>query len=957
MNLKCAIILSLLAVASPAIGQAAGIDLSGQWRFQLDANDAGKTDQWFNRSLAGNIQLPGILQAQGYGDDISINTPWVAALPRDMKWYLLPQYKPYTTPGHVKMPYLSQPPRHYLGVAWYQRDIDIPPDWANKRVQLVLERAHWETTVWVDDKLIGSNNSLVAPHDEELGELSPGTHRLSIRVDNRMTVFPNYRPDGHGVSDALGAAWNGIVGTIALSATSPVWIDDAQVFPNVAQKTAAIKVHIGNITGKSGSGTISAGAVSAPVTWTDAGGDAQMDVPLGDAAQTWDEFHPVLQHLTIQLKGGDADDSRDVSFGLREISHNGKQLLLNNHEINLRVTHSGGDFPLTGYPATDVASWKKIIQTCKDFGLNGMRCHSWCPPDAAFTAADELGFYIQPECGMWNDFSKPGMLDMLQTETARMERAYGNHPSYLLLSPSNEPAGNRSMNSLAAWAGQWLQRDPRRLYSGGTGRSANAAGPSYISTSNGLRGRIGWFGGDYSANMPKSDIPVLGHEVGQWCAYPDFDVIKKFTGYLQPGNYQIWRDFAAQHGVLSENKQLAVASGKFQVQCYKQEIEANLRTPGMSGIQLLDLHDYLGQGGALIGVLDTFWEPKGYVTADEFHRFCGPVVPLARMKNYVYRSSDSFAIPVEIANYSDGAISNSAPYWKIVDLAGNVAAAGTFAARDIPIGKNISLGSVTTDLSKLTAPGEYKLVVGLPGGATKIENDWNFWLYPDQLDTPVPADVLITSDWTDAQTRLAAGGKVLFTPPAAMLDNTCPPLATLPIFWNRVMNNTNGKLAAAGFLGLLVDSKSAALAEFPTEDFCDWQWTDIINNVRAINVEDAPPRLQPAVQAIDDWNRGYKLGVIFECNVGKGKLLVSAINLQGELRSSVARQLRRSLLDYAAGDKFNPVLTLTAEQADALWPSTRPPGYKSPDMPAVSTVPGANPGDLVEPGGAAPGPR
>jgi hypothetical protein len=147
------------------------------------------------------------------------------------------------------------------------------------------------------------------------------------------------------------------------------------------------------------------------------------------------------------------------------------------------------------------------------------------------------------------------------------------------------------------------------------------------------------------------------------------------------------------------------------------------------------------------------------------------------------------------------------------------------------------------------------------------------------------------------------------------------------------------------------------LAEFPTQDFCDWQWTDIINSVRAINIEDAPPQLQPAVQAIDDWNRGYKLGVIFECNVGKGKLLVSAIDLNGDLKSSVAKQLRRSLLDYAGGDKFTPAITLTADQADALWPSTRPAGYKPPAMPTVSTVPGANPGDVVEPTGAAPGPR
>ena len=97
--------------------------LAGEWRFAMDRNDTGAKQQWFMRDLTDRIKLPGILQSQGYGDEIGIDTPWVAALPRDMRWYLLPQYQAYTKPGNIKVPYLSQPQRHYLGLAWYQRDI------------------------------------------------------------------------------------------------------------------------------------------------------------------------------------------------------------------------------------------------------------------------------------------------------------------------------------------------------------------------------------------------------------------------------------------------------------------------------------------------------------------------------------------------------------------------------------------------------------------------------------------------------------------------------------------------------------------------------------------------------------------------------------------------------------------------------------------------------------------
>ncbi len=931
------------------------VSLGGQWRFAMDREDAGIKQQWFARDMDGRIRLPGILQSQGYGDEISVDTPWVAALPRDMRWHRLPRYQAYTKPGSVKMPYLSQPPRHYLGVAWYQRDISIPKDWQGRRVHLKLERPRWETTVWVDGQRIGSNNSLCAPHEYDLGILTPGRRRLTIRADNRMSVVPGYRPDGHSVSDALGSSWNGIAGRIEMTATSPVWIEDAQAFPDIEKKSVLIKVKIGNLTGKPGFGALVAGDSSAAAAWDAGGGRAELEVRLADDAQLWDEFNPILHRVVVRLEGGQADDRREVLFGLREIKAEGKRFLLNGREINLRGTHSGGDFPLTGYPATDVDSWKKIIQTCKDFGLNHIRFHSWCPPEAAFTAADELGFYLQPECGMWNAFN-PGspMVQMLEDETSRIMKAYGNHPSFLLLSASNETSGNWQP-VLLPWTTNWYKTDPRRLYCTNTGRSSPTAEAAQYANIP-YRSSSGWFGRDYSNMLASARMPVLAHEVGQWCAYPDFDVIKKFTGYLRPGNYEIFRDSALEHGVLDRNKEFALASGKYQLECYKQEIEANLRTSGAAGFQLLDLHDYLGQGGALVGLLDAFWDPKSYVTAEQFRRFCNTTVPLARLYKNILQTSDPFEVNVEIAHFGPKPIVNAQPVWKISDLAGKVAAQGRWPAKDIPIGKNAGLGKVTMDLTKLAAPGAYKLTVGLQG--SQFENDWRFWLYPAEVDTSIPPDILATTDWDAAAARLAAGGKVLFTPPPSLLDDTSPPLNEVPVFWNRLMNP---KLEA--MLGLWVDAKHPALSQFPTGTYCDWEWIDAIRLpaaaasagkkpdpkapvparfIRAINIERAPSSLAPIVQAIDDWSRNYKLAVIFECRVGKGRLLVCAPDIQNDLQSRpVARQLRRSLLSYMASDRFRPAAALSAARAQELWPG-------APAKPSSAPAPQALPGDILE---------
>jgi hypothetical protein len=913
-----------LVLASALPAQAADLrDLSGTWRFALDRDDRGVRDAWFGRALDDRIKVPGILNAQGFGDEIDTKTPWVLSL-YDKEWYLRDAYQAHARPGKVKVPFLAQPPRHYLGAAWYQREIDIPRSWHGKRVALFLERPHWSSTLWIDERMVGSNKSLVAEHAYELGPLAPGKHRISVRVDNRMLM--KYRPDAHSISDSLGASWNGIVGKVELRATSPVYIDDAQVYPNVEERSARVVVRIGNSAGKAGRGTVLANGMAVPVTWSQDGGSIEFRVQYPRNAQTWDEWQPVLQKLRIKLTGAGADDAREVSFGFVAIKARGTDILVNGRATFLRGTHHGGDFPLTGYPPTDLAYWKRIFKINKAWGINHVRFHSFNPPEAAFEAADEVGIYLQCEPGMWNELS-PGtpMEAMLYEETGRLIRAFGNHPSFLLLSPSNEPKGQWKQVA-DKWIAHYREADPRRLYTNGTGHTEPSVagldkGTDYLAVQRigpaPLRNKTGWFGRDYAASLEGIGVPVIGHETGQWVAYPDYSVMKKFTGYLRPGNYEIFRDSAREHGLLDKNKALALASGSFQLACYKEEVEAALRTRGMSGYQLLDLHDYLGQGTALVGLLDAFWEPKGYASAEQFRRFNGETVPLARLTELVLKSSDMLDVPVEIAHYGARPLTAARPRWSIRDSAGAVVAEGRFAPMDIAVGNNIPLGRIQVSLAALKAPAQYKLVVGLEGSS--VENDWNFWLYPDQVAAADPAGVLITHSWDDAERRLAAGGKVLYMPRKADLDWTSPPLADVPVFWNRLMSPGWGRM-----LGIWVDQRHPALAGFPTQSHYDWQWNELVAGSRAMNLDRLPRGLQPIVQPIDDWNRNYKLGLLFEARVGGGRLMVSTADLENHLDERiVARQLRKSVLDYMAGTAFQPATELTPADFRATLFDTR----------------------------------
>lgn len=936
--------------------------LEGYWQFELDPGDAGLRQEWFNRILRGRIRLPGILQwspdnSIRYGRPIGLDTPWVLSL-YDHYWYLRDEYKPYTESGKVKIPFLSQPPDHYLGAAWYQRDITVITP--GRRTVLTLERPHWQTTVWLDTRLIGSQQSLVAPHVYDLGTVPPGRHRLTIRVDNRM-IMP-YRPDAHSVSDSLGATWNGIVGKVQLEDTARVWIDDAQVFPNLKEHTMRIKVHVGNITGRSGQATLTAiwpDVALVPVTWDDTGGDVEFEVPIRDDAATWDEFHPKKLPLRLWLKGADVDEYKDLTVGLRDFHAEGNQFILNGHPINFRGTHHGGDFPLTGYPPTDVKSWLTLFEINKKWGLNHMRFHSWCPPEAAFEAADQIGFYLQPEPGMWNEISPDTPMEkMLYEETDRMIKAYGNHPSFMLLSASNEPKG-KWQDSLSKWVEHYRKEDPRRLYASGTGHTEReleniTQGTDYLAMQRinqaMLRRETGWFGGDFGQSLIDVNIPVISHEVGQWVAYPDYDIIKKFNGYLRPGNFEIFRDSMKAHGLLDKDKLFAEASGHFQLDCYKEEIEANLRTPGLGGFQLLDLHDYLGQGTALVGLLDAFWQPKSYVSPDEFKEFCNTTVPLARLGGRVYTTADKFNVDVELAHFGAEEMKDAKAIWRIDDEP-KILAQGEWEPRTFPIGKNIPLGRISADLFPATVPGAHRLTVtvapiskfdSITGkirkdavkGEDYFENGWTFWVYPTAVpdefrgsrDCPVthPPDILVTRSWEEAEQKLAAGGKVLFVPETADLDWTSPPLDTVPVFWNRQMGPAWSRM-----LGLWIyspdESKKHMLDFFPSDSYFDWNWATLVSSkVRAVNLDRLPPDLEPVVWAIDDWNRNYKLGVIFECAVGHGKLLVSAIDVtKANDKNPVARQLRYSLLNYMAGDCFQPRIPVMTSEIRSLLFDTR----------------------------------
>jgi hypothetical protein len=587
----------------------------------------------------------------------------------------------------------------------------------------------------------------------------------------------------------------------------------------------------------------------------------------------------------------------------------------------------------------EINEWKRLIGIAKAHGLNLLRFHSYCPPEAAFRAADELGMYFQIETCWANQSTTLGdgkpVDQWVYDETDRILKAYGNHPSFLLMPYGNEPGGTNAASYLAKYVAHYKALDHRRLWTSGSGWPQLTENQFHVtpepriqSWGAGLKSRINarppQTQDDYRDYIAQRSVPVISHEIGQWCVYPNFEETRKYTGYLKPRNFEIFHDFLDEHGMGNLARQFLLASGKLQTLCYKEDIESALRTPGMAGFELLDLHDFPGQGTALVGVLDPFWEEKGYVTAAEYRRFCNCTVPLARLSKRVFTSSERLQAGIEIAHFGPRPLQAAEIRWKVVSESGTVCAAGRFAPTNVALGNGLLLGAVEADFKNVKTPAHCRLVVSVHEKAhdsnprMTFENDWDLWVYPERSGSSSSPELLITRRLDEeALARLNSGGKVLLTILGQQVRNfdAAPvKLGFSGIFWNTAW----ARRQAPTTLGILCNPSHPALAEFPTEYHANWQWWYLIHRAGALRLDVLPPQVEPIVRVIDDWFTARPLALVLEGKVGVGKIMICGFDLTADATDPVSQQMRASLTDYMVSKKFKPQIELTPDQVRSL---------------------------------------
>ena len=859
--MKKFITLALLALPLFVFAQQR-LDLSGEWKVSL--NNSG--DQ--------TIMLPNTLDGAGIGE-------------------------PNTLSPALTKPQLSRLTRKhsFIGEAKYQREITITKEMAGKPLELLLERVMWRSRLLIDGQDAGQiQESLVSPHVFHIKGLTEGKHTLTLFIDNRKLHEISVDNLAHSYTNDTQIMWNGVLGRMELN-VAPV-ITDVQIYPDIEKQQVSIKVR-----GSAADYGFTLDGCSVVPTKV---GDGEYVLPISNM-KLWDEFTPNLYTLTATTL---PSSSLSVSFGMRSFKAKGNRLLINGNPTFLRGTLECCIFPLTGTPPTDERGWMKVFTTAREYGLNHLRFHSWCPPEAAFRVADKMGFYCQVELPNWSlkVNQDSATAKFLYQEFDNIIRNYGNHPSLCIISCGNELQPDfKFLNELTLYM---KTQDPRHLYvtstftfEKGHGVKQEPEDDIFITqwTDNGwVRGqgvfdeRVPDFKSDYREAAKNITVPLVSHEIGQYSVYPNIREIEKYSGVLDPLNFKAIRNDLQKKGLLHKADDYLKASGKLAVILYKEEIERAMKTPQQSGFQLLDLHDFPGQGTALVGLLDAFWDSKGLVEPQRFREACAPVVPLALFDKAVWKADETFTARVDIANYSLESMEGKTICWQLADEMGDIYTEGT--------GRDISI-----QLNRLEEAKRFELIVSIQD--TPWRNRWNIWVYPEVV-LPQDKQILVTSNIDEAMKALNKGKKVLFSPKKETVKGLEGKF--LPVFWSPVHFPKQ-----AVTMGLLCDPRHPALAHFPTDMHSDWQWWNLVKRSRVMVLDSIAP-VSPIVESVDNFVNNRRLAQVFEAKVGKGSLIFSSIDLLTDSNLPEIRQMQYSLLRYMQSTEFHPSTSLSESQLRSL---------------------------------------
>lgn len=868
------------------------MNLSGSWKYGFQQGE-----------YIGDLNLPEVVQNKNIGEK-NIE-------PENMRWG-----------------------REYIfeGKIWFEKTIEIGESDVNKTAIISFERCHWGINLYINGEHSGYSENISSEQEFEVtGKIKLGENKITACVDNSM-LYPLRNGSHHFSADTQGN-WNGIIGEMKLDFYEDAYIKDIQIRTDFEWKCVRIEtVIVNNDFGRVEDRhekirlTLSNGDVYDEWIWLFEGENLINFTMELDEFKCWSHFEPNLYTVKVEF----LSQTEEKTFAFRKIETKGKHIFVNGDRVILRGSHDACVFPENGAPPMDVQSWLTVFKQYKKMGLNHFRAHSWCPPNAAFEAANIVGIYMQvegPASGtLGQGQSVEGEIDPLKesqktqeyikNELLNIQKAYGSHPSFCMLSIGNELYTDFSV--LADIVDILKKNDKRHLIAGGSNN--NWAKPHIgenddffvgfmVDTWHGLfRGSyhcpdVGHINNQEPSTLTNYDeacsvinIPIITHELGQYLTYPNYAEIEKYKGAMKPYHLEYFKAVLEENGMEGMDKKFSLASGELQQRLYKEEIEANLRTQDMSGFQLLDIKDFPGQAVALCGVLDVFGDEKEYFDLKAWQNCCADVVPLLLIEKRIFEQGEKAKFEIKIANYFNKDLNES------LKLNGEI----LLNKINAPKGKLTSLGIFELEFNSLG-----KQVISVSFG--EYENTWEVWVFANE-EKENEEDVRVTYTWDlELERFLEKGGKALYLSDGNNLRNTIPS-AFQNNFWSYRMF---AKHEPAGTLGMYIDSEHEIFKDFPTENHSNWQWFNIARNSNPVDIGNLPNGIKSIISPIDTYERNKKLSILFEVTVGKGRLIVSSYDFISNIEKLEAKMLYNNILRYLKND-YNCDIVVKARALDTV---------------------------------------
>jgi beta-galactosidase/beta-glucuronidase len=126
------------------------LTLNGAWEFRFDPLDEGMDQEWWK---------------PGTAFDQRINVPfgWESELSGF-----------HSTSGQQ--------------IAWYRRELEVPPDWDGQHAWLRFEAVDWEARVWVNGAEVGGHEGGYTPFAFDLtGQAAPGSKAVIVVLGIRYS--------------------------------------------------------------------------------------------------------------------------------------------------------------------------------------------------------------------------------------------------------------------------------------------------------------------------------------------------------------------------------------------------------------------------------------------------------------------------------------------------------------------------------------------------------------------------------------------------------------------------------------------------------------------------------------------------------------------------------------------------------------------------------------------------